>query len=321
MKIAVYSAREDEKPFFAEYKENNSDIEYVMVNADPTMESAHFAEGCECVNIVQKTVINAQLLDEYKRLGVKFVASRTVGFEHVDCVHAKEIGIGVTNISYTPKSVAEYAVMMMLASLRNMKTIMIRSLGQDYSLSNVIGRLISDCTVGIVGTGQIGSAVCQILTGFGCKIYAYDLFEREELKGVVTYLPFEEMLEKCDIISIHAPSTAENYHLFNEKTIAKMKDGSVLINTARGELVDSNALIEALENEHLGGCALDVIEGDRLIYYRDKKSQQLCHREMAILQSMPNAIVAPHMAFYSEHAVRDMVVNSLDKCVEYVKNN
>lgn len=318
MKIAIYSAREDEKEFFENYHDKS--IEFLMIDSDPTIETVGLAKGCDCVSIVQKTVIDKTMFDKFKEYGIKFLSSRTIGMEHVDVDYASEIGIGVSNVSYTPKSVAEYTVMMMLCAMRNVKTLLLRSAGQDFSLfKGTRGRLISDCTVGIVGTGKIGSEVAKMLMGFGCKIIASDIVENPALAGIVEYVTFDYLLENADIISIHTPSTPQSYHLFNSETIGKMKKSSILVNTARGEIIDSMALIEALENEKISGAALDVVEGDRLIYYRDKKSEQLRNREMAILSSMPNVFMMPHMAFFSDHAVRDMVEMSIESCISFMK--
>ncbi len=317
MKIAIYSARPDELEFFRQ-AEATYDVALVMIQADPTIETVSAAAGCDCISIVTKTHITSQMLDEYKKIGVRFVSTRTVGFEHIDVDYAKKIGIGVGNVGYTPYSVAEYAVMMMLMAFRHVKTMTIRSLGQDYALTGIRGRLIHDSTVGIVGTGKIGSTVAKLLTGFGCRILAYDLWENPDLADIVEYVPLDALLASSDIVTLHAPSAPENYHLINSETIAKMRPGAVLVNTARGDLVDSEALIAALEEEHLGGAALDLFEGDRLIYYRDKKGEQLKSRHMSILNGLPNVIMTPHMAFFTDHSVRDMVENSIRSCKDYL---
>ncbi len=320
MKIAIYSARPDEEEFFEKFGPQYG-VELVMIPADPTAETVDAAAGCEAISIVTKTFITSDMMDAYQNIGVKFISTRTVGFEHIDVDYAEKIGMGVGNVGYTPYSVAEYAVMMMMMALRQMKTMLVRSLGQDYNLSpSIRGRLINDSVVGIVGTGKIGATVANILTGFGCEILAYDLWENPALKDIVRYVPLDTLLAESDVVTLHAPSTAENYHLMNSETIGKMKRGAVLVNTARGELVDSEALIAAIESEHLGGAALDLVEGDRFIYYRDKKGEQLKNHNLAILASLPNVITTPHMAFYTDHSASDMVENSIRTCKEFVLN-
>ncbi len=315
MKIAIYSAREDEQEFFAKFGPAY-DVELVMLPVDPVPETVQLAAGCDAVSIITSTHITAPMLDGYKALGIKYLSTRTVGCEHIDVEHAKSIGIGVGNVGYTPYSVAEYAVMMMMMAMRHVKTLLNRSVGQDYALNLCVrGRLIHDATVGIVGTGRIGGTVAKLLTGFGCKVLAYDLWENPDLAHLVEYVSLETLLKNSDIVTLHAPSTEENFHLMNSQNLAAMKAGAVLVNTARGNLVDSEALIDALESGHLGGAALDLVEGDRSIYYRDKKGQQLKNRPMAILNSMPNVVMMPHMAFYTDHSVSDMVENSIKACI------
>ncbi len=320
MKIAIFSARPDEQEFFDKFGPQYG-VELKMLPVDPTMENVNLVEGCDAISIVTKTFITSEMMDAYVKLGVKFLSTRTVGFEHIDVAYAEKIGLGVGNVGYTSYSVAEYAVMMMMLALRNLKTIWTRSLGQDYNLSACVrGRLLHDCTVGIVGTGKIGATVAQLLTGFGCEILAYDLYQNPGLEGIVRYVSLDELLAGSDVVTLHAPSTADNFHMMNEENIGKMRAGAVLVNTARGELVDSEALIAAIESEHLGGAALDLVEGDRFIYYRDKKGEQLKNHNLAILASLPNVITTPHMAFYTDHSASDMVENSIRTCKEFVLN-
>lgn len=318
MKIAIYSARADEREFFARFGPAY-DVELVMLPVDPIPETVPLAAGCDAISIITSTHVTASMLDGYKKMGIKFVSTRTVGCEHIDVEYAKSIGIGVGNVTYTPYSVAEYTVMMMLMAMRHVKTLTTRSVGQDYALGMTVrGRLIHEATVGIVGTGKIGGTVAKLLQGFGCKVLAYDLWENPDLKDLVDYVPLETLLANSDIVTLHAPSTPENFHLMNGEKLAKMKVGALLVNTARGDLVDSDALIGALEDGHLGGAALDLVEGDRAIYYRDKKGEQLKNHHMAILNSMPNVMMMPHMAFYTDRSVSDMVENSIKSCKEHV---
>jgi len=320
VKIGVYSVREDEIEYIETYGKKYG-VQIQLIRQSPVPETVDLATGCQCISIITSTYITKEMLDRYKELGVCFISTRTIGMEHIDMEYAGQIGIGVDNISYTPDSVAEYAVMLMLMVLRNTKTVGTRSAGQDYAITKIIrGRLISDLTVGIIGTGKIGARVAGILTGFGCRILAYDPYRNAALDGTAEYVDLDTLYRECDVLTLHTPSTAENYHMIGGPAFEQMKDQAVLINTARGDLVDTKALIAALENGKLGGAGLDVIEGDRLIYYRDLKGQIIAHHEMAILQFMPNVVVFPHMAFYTDHSVSDMVGNSIKSCAEYMKS-
>lgn len=319
MKIGVYSFREDEREYIKFFSEKY-DVEIELIDDDPVLETTDRARGCRCISIITNTYITKEMLDRYKELGVGFISTRTVGFEHIDMEYAAKIGIGVNNVSYTPSSVAEYTIMMMLMVLRNVKHMSVRMEGQDYAISKIRGRLISDLTVGIMGTGRIGSRVAELLTGFGCRVLAFDLHPDGRLNGIVEYTDPDTLYRNCDILSLHMPSTAENYHIINAGVFAQMKQNAILINTARGDLVDSWALIEALESKKLGGAGLDVFDGDRLIYYRDLKNEPIKQRDMAVLSFLPNVLMLPHMAFYTDHSVSDMIENSLKSCVGYFQN-
>ncbi|MGL5436347.1 MAG: D-isomer specific 2-hydroxyacid dehydrogenase family protein [Lachnospiraceae bacterium] len=320
MKIGVYSAREDEKEFIEQFsRKYGAEIE--MIDENPVLETTDRAKGCQCISIITNTFITRDMLDRYKELGVRFISTRTVGYEHIDVKYARTVGIGVSNVSYTPSSVAEYTLMMMLMVLRNVKHMSVRMEGQDYTISKIRGRLISDLTVGLMGTGRIGARVAELLTGFGCRILAYDLYPNEKLNDIVEYTDLDTLYQTCDIISLHMPSTAENQYIINADVFDKMKPNAILINTARGDLVDSNALIEAIESGNLGGAGLDVFDGDRLIYYRDRKSEPIRQHDMAVLNFLPNVLMLPHMAFYTDHSVSDMVENSIKSCVEYIKEH
>lgn len=316
MKIAVYNCREDELEFFDRFSKIYG-VEILRLDEDPCLETAAYAKGCDCISITSDSMITAAMLDRYKEYGIKFLSTRTVGMDHIDVAYAKQIGLGVGNVTYSTDGVADQAIMLMLMVLRKAKLNMLRFLGQDFTLYKNRGRDLGDMTVGILGTGKIGATVAQHLRGFGCRMLAYDVNKNEELDEIVEYVPLDTLLQQSDILTLHIPATAKNHHFINKDTMDQMKQGAVLINTARGALVDSKALIEGLESGKIGGAGLDVLEGDREIYYRDHKDNILGHHEMAILNAMPNVVLMPHTAFYTEHAVRDMVENSIKSCCDF----
>ena len=319
MKIAVYSCRPDEEAFFKKYA-GQYGAELLLSKLPPDKETAFLAEGCDAVDTIT-TPIGRELIDIWHGLGVKTIATRTVGFEHIDWQYAKSLGISVSNVSYTPHTVAEYTVMAMLMAIRKIKTILNRYLGQDYSLADIRGRELCRMTVGVVGTGKIGEALIRILSGFGCRILACSPTEKETVKPLARYCSFETLCRESDIITLHAPATPETFHMIDRKAFASMKDGVVLINMARGSLVCTDDLIDALESGKVGAAALDVIEGETGIYYNDFKYQPVKHRQMAVLQAMPNVLMTPHTAFFSDEAVDDMVRYSIENCVFAVSHH
>jgi D-lactate dehydrogenase len=173
--------------------------------------------------------------------------------------------------------------------------------------------------VGVIGSGRIGASVVQSLSGFGCRILAYDLYEKDEVKQLAAYVPLEQIWKEADVITLHMPLTGENHHIINADTIAKMKDGVIIVNTARGALIDSEALIDAIEHGKIGAAGLDVVENEFGLYYYDHKSDILKNRELAMLRSFPNVTVSHHMAFYTENYVETVVKDSLMSCKLYME--
>lgn len=314
MKLFVYSYREfDEAEFFQKFAEEYH-VELGICHDAPTMENAYLAEGYPYVSIIT-TKIDEELMNRFHALGVKMISTRTIGYDHIDLEAARKCGISVGNVMYSPECVADYTVMLMLMSIRKMKRIMQREEINDFSLPGIQGKEMPSFTVGVIGTGRIGRAVIRDISGFGCKIYAYDQYENDEVKKYAQYASLDEIYEKCDMITLHMPLTKENMHLIDEKAIQKMQDGVVLINTARGGLIDTKALIDGLESCKIGAAGLDVIEDEFGMYYFDRKADVLSKRDLYILRGFPNVIVTPHMAFYTDQAVSDMVKHSIESCM------
>ena len=314
MKLFVYSYREfDEAEFFQKFAEKYH-VELGICHDAPTMENAYLAEGYPYVSIIT-TKIDENLMNRFHALGVKMISTRTIGYDHIDLEAARKCGISVGNVTYSPECVADYTVMLMLMSIRKMKRIMQREEINDFSLPGIQGKEMPNFTVGVLGTGRIGRAVIRDISGFGCKIYAYDQYENDEVKKYAQYASLDEIYEKCDMITLHMPLTEANMHSIDAEAIQKMQDGVVLINTARGGLIDTKALIDGLESGKIGAAGLDVIEDEFGMYYFDRKSDILSKRDLYILRGFPNVIVTPHMAFYTDQAVSDMVKHSIESCM------
>ena len=314
MKIFVYNYREfDEAEYFQKFAKEYG-VELGICTDAPTLENAHLAEGYEYVSIITSR-IDADLMKRFHELGVKMISTRTIGYDHVDLDAARKYGIHVSNVSYSPECVADYTVMLMLMSIRKMKRIMQRAEINDFSLPGIQGREMPNFTVGVLGTGKIGRSVIRDLSGFGCRIYAYDKYENESVKEHAQYVDLDTIFRECDMITLHMPLGEENFHLLDENAFAKMKDGVVIINTARGGLIDTKALISALESGKVGAAGLDVIEDEFGMYYYDLKSDMLSKRDLYILRGFPNVVVTPHMAFYTDQAVSDMVKHSIESCM------
>lgn len=318
MKILAYSYRSDEAEYFKKFIDKYKEVEIILTKDAPTIETADLAKGFDCISIIT-TEINAELMEKFHTLGVKFISTRTIGYDHIDVKKAQELGIHVGNVTYSTNSVADYTIMMMLMAVRKIKPILERSNVQDYSLKGVQGKELPNLTVGVIGTGKIGQTVIRHLSGFECKILAYDLFENEMTKKYADYVKLDELLRNSDIITMHVPATKDNYHLIDKNSIEKMKQGVFIINTARGSLINTDDLITAIEEKKIGGVALDVIENESNIYYNDLKCEVLSNRDLALLKSYPNVILTPHTAFYTDQAVSDMVEHSILSCILFME--
>ena len=310
MKLFVYSMREfDEKPFFDRFCEKYG-VEYGYTTQTPCLDNVELARGYDAVDIIT-TIIDAEMLRRFREIGVKCITTRTIGYDHIDATCAASLGIGVTNVTYSPDSVADYTVMMMLMGLRKIKHIMQRADVQDFTLRGKLARELPACTVGVIGTGRIGATVIRDLAGFGCRILAYDLCEKEEVKKYAAYTDLDTIFAESDIITLHAPATEETYHMINDGAISRMKQGAGIVNCARGALIDSDALIRGIEAGKIGFACLDVVEHESGLYYFDRMGEPLNNPRLAILRSYANVIVTSHMAFYTDEAVANMAENSI----------
>ena len=317
MRMFVFSMRTfDELPCFEKYCPQYG-IEYDYTTETPCMDNLDLAKGYDVVNVIT-TVFDQPMLKKLHDMDVKCIATRTIGYDHIDVDYAKSLGMGVIHISYSPNSVADYAIMMMLMGLRRMPHIMERANIQDYTLKGKIGRELPDCTVGVIGTGRIGRTVIRHLSGFGCKMLAYDLYENEEVKQYAEYTDLDTLLKNSDVITLHAPATDDNYHMIDAAAIEKMKQDVVIINCARGALMDTDALIDGMESGKVGFAGLDVVEHESGLYYFNRMGEPLHNPRLAILRSYSNVLVSPHTAFYTEEAVANMAENSIIGAMKYM---
>ncbi|MCD8131705.1 MAG: D-isomer specific 2-hydroxyacid dehydrogenase family protein [Lachnospiraceae bacterium] len=305
MKIIAYEVREDERQYFDELGEKLG-VELVLTEEVPCLGNASVATGCDGVTTLGQGNINAELLDEYQRLGVRCLSTRTVGYDHIDLAHAKKIGLPVCNACYGPGGVAEYTVMLMLLCIRHYKAALWRMQVNDYSLGGLYGRELRNLTVGILGTGRIGTQVAQILSGFGCRVLGYDVYQGKASQWL-TYTDLDTVYREGDIITIHLNLNEKTRHMINRESIEKMKPGVILINCARGALMDTDALIDGIEQKKLGGLGLDCFEHEEGIYHQNRRDDIISNRSMAYLRQFPNVVMTQHMAFFTDAAVYDMV--------------
>lgn len=309
MKLFAYALRKYDELGYLDACAREMGFEYGWTSEYPSLDNAKLARGYDALCIITNPM-PAELLDAFHEEGVKNLATRTIGYEHIDVTHVYELGMRVANAPYPPEGVANYAIMLLLMAQRKVKLLSRQSLAQDFSLRGKLGKDVSTSTVGIVGTGRIGATVVKHLAGFGCKLLAYDPHPNPEVAKLATYVDLDTLYAESDAITLHAPGLPENHHMVDAASFAKMKRGVTIVNAARGMLVDTQALIEAIESGQVGAAALDTIEREEDLCYLDRSRDVLPNRDRAVLMAFPNVIVSPHMAFYTAEDVEAMICNA-----------
>jgi D-specific alpha-keto acid dehydrogenase len=310
--ITVYGCEKDEADVFAELSPRFGVIPIVTCFA-VSKTNVKLAHGNRCISVGHKSEISESILLALKESGVQYISTRSIGCNHIDMKAARRLGIAVGNVVYSPGSVADYTLMLMLMAIRNAKSIVRRAEKNDFRLDHVRGKELRDMTVGVLGTGHIGKAVIERLQGFGCHVLAND----RNKETAANYVSLNELLQKSDILTLHVPLSADTHHMIGHEQIKAMKQGAFLINTARGGLVDTDELIKALENGKLGGAALDVLEGEDGLFYFDCTQKPIDNQFLLRLQKMPNVIITPHTAYYTGRALHDTVENTILNCLDF----
>lgn len=314
--ITVYGCEPDEAVLFRELAPR-CDVMPTITGAAVSEANVGLAFGNRCVSVGHKAKVTNTALLALSRVGVRYISTRSIGYNHIDVEYAESVGIAVENVAYSPDSVADYTLMLMLMAVRGAKSIVRRADVHDYRLNDVRGKELRDLVVGVIGTGRIGSAVVDRLRGFGCQVLAYDSRPRAS----ADYVPLDELLMQSDVVTLHTPLTKDTHHLLGKERIERMKHGAFVLNTARGALVDTEALVAGLESGRLGGAALDVLEGEEGMFYADCRGKIRESELIARLQAMPNVLISPHTAYYTDHALSDTVENSLVNCVTFMRGS
>jgi D-specific alpha-keto acid dehydrogenase len=316
MGITIYGCGQDEAALFREMAPGLGVVP-TITEAPVSKGNIGLALGNRCISIGHKTQVTNSTLLALSEAGLTYISTRSVGYNHIDVNYAESVGISVETVAYSPDSVADYTLMLMLMAVRHAKSVIRRAEVHDYRLNDVRGKELRDLTVGVIGTGCIGAAVIDRLQGFGCRVLAHDRCP----KAVADYVALGELLRRSDIVTLHTPLTADTHHLLDRARIQQMKHGAFVINTGRGSLLDTEALVPALESGRLGGAALDVLEGEEGIFYFDCRNKLLGRQPLLRLQQMPNVLISPHTAYFTDHALSDTVVNTIVNCLTFEKEN
>lgn len=310
--ITIYGCGKDEAVAFREMAPRLG-IMPTITDAAVTEANVELASGNRCISVGHKDQMANSTLRALGRAGVENISTRSVGYDHIDVECARSMGISVETVVYSPDSVADYTLMLMLMVVRNAKSTISRAQAHDYRLNHARGKELRDMTIGVIGTGRIGTAVMDRLQGFRCRVVAHDRCP----KSSAHYLALEALLDQSDVVTLHTPLNPETHHLLDRPHLERMRNGAFIINTGRGSLLDTNALLAALECGRLGGAALDVLEGEEGVFYSDHSQKPIANELIERLQQLPNVLITPHTAYYTEHALSDIVENTLVNCLRF----
>lgn len=312
MKVSIYSSHNFEKDYLIAANKNKHDLQFI--NAKLTESNADLAKGSDAVSLFVSDDASTSVIKKLADNGVKYLALRSVGFNHVDLKVAAELNLLVARVpAYSPNSVAEHAIALMMGLNRKLIQANTRVHQNNFSLDGLVGFDFKGKTVGIIGTGKIGSIVAQILHSFGCHVLAYDKIENQDLINQynVSYTTLNDLYTKSDIISLHLPLYPETKYLINKNSIQQMKNGVMLINTSRGALVDTGEVITALKTKHIGYFGMDVYEKEEPLVFEDHSKDLLQDDMLASLMILDNVLITGHQAFLTQEALKNIAETTI----------
>lgn len=313
MKIIFSSTQKFEPPIFEKMNQNHHhDICYLTYHLNEESVNAVPSADVACCFVNDK--INRFVIDGLKEKGVKLIALRSAGYNHVDYAYALQKGISVCRVpAYSPHAVAEHTVALILSLNRKIPRAHNRIKEGDFSLTGLMGFDLYQKTIGIIGTGQIGSVFAKIMNGFGCNILAYDIEKNKYcLKLGVHYVSLSELLKNSHIISLHCPLNPKTKHIINDQTLALMPPGAMLINTGRGQLIQTKAVIDALKSKKLGYLGIDVYEEEENLFFDDHSDDIINDDLFCRLQTFPNVLITGHQGFFTQEAIHNIAKITLE---------
>ncbi|MGC3965839.1 MAG: 2-hydroxyacid dehydrogenase [Pirellulales bacterium] len=322
MRCAVFNTKPYDREFLAaEAQRIDGDCELVFFDPLLTVETARLAAGFPAVCAFVNDRLDVAVLEALSGGGTKFIALRCAGFNNVDLAAAARLGIRVARVpAYSPYAVAEHTVGMILALNRKFHKAYNRVREGNFALDGLLGFDMHGRTVGIVGTGKIGECTARILAGFGCKLLAYDPYENAAMRELgAAYVSLEELLPRADIVTLHCPLTPHTHHLINAERLSRMKRGAMLINTGRGALLDTRAVVAALKSEQLGSLGIDVYEEEGDLFFVDHSAHAILDDVFSRLLTFPNVLVTGHQAFFTREALEAIARQTLMNLGEFAR--
>ena len=314
MKIAFFDTHSYDKKSFVEA---NKAFDYEIDLRDYKLNenTALTAQGYDVVCVFVNDVVNAEVIKTLADCGVKLIALRCAGFNNVDLRAAAAAGIKVVRVpAYSPYAVAEHGVALLMSLTRHIPQAYLRTKTANFNIEGLTGRDLYGLTAGILGTGKIGRIMADILMGFGMKIIAYDPFPNEQWakEKNIEYVGLDEIFQRSDVLSLHCPLTEETKHVVNHDRMKMMKHDAVIINTGRGALIDSKALVHALKHGHIGGIGMDVYEEESKYFFSDWSTDIMTDDTLARLLTFPNVIITGHQAFLTTNALKNLAETTLE---------
>lgn len=319
MKVAFFDAHKFEKKYF-EKANIRFGHEITYFETRLTEQTASLAKEFNCACCFVNDILDKEALCKLKCENFRLIALRSAGFNNVNLKETKRLGLTVVRVpSYSPHAVAEHTIGLILALNRKIHKAYARTRDWNFSLDGLVGFDLHGKTVGVIGTGKIGAVFSKIMKGFGCRVLAFDLIQNQKLIGdrVVDYVSLDELYRKSDIVSLHVPLVSETNHLIDFAALKKMKPGVILVNTSRGALINTSALVEGLKSGHIGGSALDVYEEEEEVFFHDHSSDVLQDDVLARLMTFPNVIMTSHQGFLTEEALRNIAEVTLQNISEF----
>jgi D-lactate dehydrogenase len=319
MKVAFFSTKSyDRASFEATNADYNHELTFLDVQLNP--HTAILAKDFPAVCMFINDIADGKTLEILAAQGTRLLALRSAGFNTVDLKRAAELGIKVVRVpAYSPYAVAEHTVALVLTLNRKLYRAYNRVRDDNFSLEGLLGFDLYGCTVGVVGTGKIGLVFAQIMQGFGCSLLGYDVYPNAEFEAIpnARYVPLPELLAKADIISLHCPLFPETYHLINSEAIAQMKPGVMLINTSRGGLIDTVAVIEGIKSGKIGYLGIDVYEREDELFFEDHSDNIIQDDTFQLLQSFSNVVITAHQAFFTRNALEAIATITLSNITDF----
>lgn len=320
-KIIAFNVREEQEPYIHQWAKKR-DVEVKTVPYGLSNDTIHEVKGFDGVSVAEPGNFDSSLYPILKSYGIRNIAQRTAGFENFDLDVSKENGIIITNVAaYSPESIAEFTLYMALRLIRKGSEIENQVKNQDFTWTPKIrGRVIKEMTIGVIGTGRIGYEVAKLFKGFGCKVLGFDLYPNPKCEDVLEYRSnLDEIVAEADVITLHMPSTKDNLHIFNRDMFEKFKKGAYLLNAGRGQLIDSQDLLQALDDGLLEGAALDTYENEASYIPSDFSGKDIEDKTFKALLNHPKIDFTHHTAYYTETSVRNMLWIALDLTLEIIQ--